>query len=603
MAELLVGERCAVRWPSTLFFIGTYDLAETAREAPGIHRTGGSGVARKDLEEVIVRGAARCTKILRVVSLATGLALGCSGTRGNSSPPTTVSVGPLCVTHDPGPSPLRRLTRTEYAETVAELLGPGVIDGSRLPPGERALGFDNNADVISTSDLLVDAYEDLAEKAGDAVAANLAAFAPCAASAPDTGCANQFIADFGRLAWRRPLTADEQTALAAVFTEGTAAVGFGEGIARVTAVLLASPQFLYRVEVGAGPAADLPNAVALAPNELATRLSYLVWGGMPDPTLRAAADGGRLSTPADLERESRRMLADPRAHAIVATFHAQWMGMDRLGGIDKDAILYPAYTPALAGLFVQESARFVDEVVWNREGTLAALLTAPYTFGDATLAAFYGAAPPAAGGFDLIRPDPTRRAGFLTEGGFLALYGKANQSDPVHRGRFVRERMLCTTLPLPPQNVVIRAPDLDPRSTTRQRFDQHTADPMCGACHALLDPIGFGFEHYDGIGRWRDMEGGQPVDGSGALTGTDVDGAFDGAVALGAKLAASTEVEVCYATQWFRFGYGRGETAADACTLHDLATAFAASKGNVRELLVALTQTEAFRYRRAGDLP
>ena len=552
--------------------------------------------------ETVTR-AALCSECLRIVAAAMVLALGCAGTHGSSPAQPTPSVGPLCVTHDPGPSPLRRLTRTEYAQTVDDLLGPGVLDVSRLPPGERALGFDNNADVISTSDLLVDAYEDLAEQAGDAVAANLSAYAPCAGLAPDSGCAAQFIASFGRLAWRRPLAADEQAALASVFADGAAAVGFGEGIARVTAVLLASPQFLYRVELGAGPAAELPSAVALSPDELATRLSYLIWGGMPDATLRADADAGRLATPADLEREARRMLADQRAHAIVATFHAQWIGVDKLAGIDKDAIVYPAYTPALAALFTQETSRFVDEVVWNREGTLAALLTAPYTFGDATLAAFYGAPPPAAGGFDLIHPDPTRRAGFLTEGAFLALYGKANQSDPVHRGRFVRERMLCTTPPPPPQNIVIRPPDLDPRSTTRQRFDQHTSDPMCSACHTLLDPIGFGFEHYDGIGRWRDMEGGQPVDGSGSLTGTDVDGDFDGAVQLGAKLAQSTDVQLCYATQWFRFGYGRGETTADACTLHDLATAFVAAKGNVRELLVALTQTEAFRYRRAGDLP
>jgi hypothetical protein len=495
------------------------------------------------------------------------------------------------------------LTRVEYARTVDDLFGPGVLDASSLPPGERALGFDNNADVISTSDLLVDAYEDLAERAGDVVAANLSQYVPCAMAAQDSACAAQFVADFGQRAWRRPLDGSEQAALLSVFSDGNAAVGFGEGISRVTAVLLASPQFLYRLEFGAGAATDLAGAVVLSPYELATRLSYLMWGSMPDGALLDAAAGGRLVTPSDLEREARRMLGDARAHDIVTTFHAQWIGLDKLDGIDKDPIVYPLYTPALGDLFAQETNRFVDEVVWNREGTLKALLTAPYTFGDATLATFYGAAPPAGGGFGLLAPAQAQRAGFLTQGAFLSVYGKANQSDPVHRGRFVRERMLCTTPPPPPQNVIIRPPDLDPRLTTRQRFDEHTSSAQCSGCHLLLDPIGFGFEHYDGMGRWRDMEGGQPVDGSGSLTGTDVDGDFDGAVALGAKLAQSTDVQLCYATQWFRFGYGRGETDADACSLHDLATSFVASQGNVRELLIALTQTEAFRYRRAGDLP
>lgn len=532
-------------------------------------------------------------------------AMACSAGKEAAAPEAGVapSAGPLCATRDPGPSPLRRLTRTEYGQTVHDLFGGDVLDLSQLPPGERALGFDNNADVISTSDLLVDAYQDVAAQAGDMLAGNLAQYVPCAMSSADADCAATFAADFGRRAWRRPLDADERAALAAVFAAGTAAGGFSEGIARTTAVLLASPQFLYRLEPGAGATADLPGAVALSPYELATRLSYLVWGSMPDETLFDAAQGGHLAAPDDLEREARRMLNDPRAHTIVSTFHAQWLGLDRLDGLDKDTVVYPMYTPALGAAFAQETNRFVDEVVWNREGTLAALLTAPYTFGDATLAAFYGLPAGTGSGFALLQTGGAQRAGLLTQGAFLSVYGKANQSDPVHRGRFVRERMFCTTPAPPPQNIVIRPPDLDPRLTTRQRFDQHTSDPLCSGCHARLDPIGFGFEHYDGIGRWRDMEGGQPVDGTGSLTETDVDGDFDGAVQLAGRLAQSTEVQVCYATQWFRFGYGRGETDADACTLHDLATAFVAAKGNIRELIVALTQTDAFRYRRVGDLP
>jgi len=489
-------------------------------------------------------------------------------------------------------------------------LGAGLLDSSRLPPDERALGFANNAEVVSTGGLLVEAYTDLAEEAGDVVAANAATYAGCAATTPDAACAATFVASFGRRAWRRPLGADEQAALAAVYAGGAADGGFSEGIARVTAVLLSSPQFLYRLETGtsaatpvATPAADLPDAIALTPNELATRLSYLLWGSMPDATLLDAADAGRLAAPADLAREARRMLADPRARAIVTTFHAQWLGVDQLADASKDHIVYPAYTAELSTAFTRETARFVEKVVFDREGTLGALLSAPYTFGDATLASFYGGtASASATDADLITLPAAQRAGLLTQGAFLSVYGKADQSDPIHRGRFVRERLLCTTPPAPPPNITVRPPDLDPRLTTRQRFAAHTGDPNCSGCHMLLDPIGFSFEHYDGIGHWRDMEGGQPVDSSGALAGTDVDSALDGVVTLAGDLARSTDVQVCYATQWFRFAYGRGETTADACSISDLATAFSAAKGDVRELLVALTQTDAFRYRRAGDL-
>lgn len=547
-------------------------------------------------------------------SLASALS-GCGQGASAPAPPLKI-VAPVCVTRDPGPSPLRRLTRREIASSLDALLGPGVVDASVLPADERAAGFDNNADVMSESPLLAETLADLAAQAGERVAAALPHFVPCAADHADGACAAEFIASFGRRAWRRPLTGDEQAALATVFAAGAAdpsplpaplspgASGFGEGIARVTAVLLGSPQFLYRIELGGPPAPELPDAVALAPHELATRLSYLLWGTTPDDTLLAAADDGQLATRDGVARVARRLLDDPRAHAVTATFHAEWLGLDGLDNLDKDPVVFPAYTPALGERFRQETLRFVDHVVWNQGGTLAALLTSPVTFADSALASFYGAPAPTApdgDGFGTVATDPARRAGLLTQASFLAVHAKPNQTSPVHRGRFVREQLFCTTPPPPPADIEIRPPALDPRMTSRQRFAEHTANSFCQMCHQLLDPIGFGFEHYDGLGHWRDTESGLPVDARGSLTGTDVDGDFDGAVALGERLAGSGRVALCYATEWFRFGYGRGETTADACTVADLANAFAAAKGDVRELLVALTQTDAFRYRRAGQ--
>jgi hypothetical protein len=201
-------------------------------------------------------------------------------------------------------------------------------------------------------------------------------------------------------------------------------------------------------------------------------------------------------------------------------------------------------------------------------------------------------------GFERVSLDPKQRAGLLTQASLLAVNAKPNQSSPVHRGKFVRERLLCQPLPPPPNNVNIQPPDVDPKATTRQKFAQHSSDPYCAGCHKLMDPIGFGFESYDGIGQFRTKDHGLPVDASGELTGTrDSDGKFDGAIELAARLGDSAEVRECVATQWFRFGYGHGEEKADSCAMSQLQDAFRAADYNVKELLVALTRTDAFRYR------
>jgi hypothetical protein len=181
----------------------------------------------------------------------------------------------------------------------------------------------------------------------------------------------------------------------------------------------------------------------------------------------------------------------------------------------------------------------------------------------------------------------------------LAVNSKPNQSSPIHRGKFVRERLLCQTLAPPPNNVNIQPPEVDPSATTREKFSQHSSDPGCAPCHKLMDPIGFGFEGYDGIGQFRTKDHGLPVDATGELTGTrDSDGPFDGAVELAARLGESADVRECLATQWFRFGYGHGEDKDDACAMSQLQDAFRAADYNVKELLVALTRTDAFRYRK-----
>ena len=193
-----------------------------------------------------------------------------------------------------------------------------------------------------------------------------------------------------------------------------------------------------------------------------------------------------------------------------------------------------------------------------------------------------------------------QRSGVLTQASVMTVLATAEHTSPILRGKFVRERLLCEPIPPPPPGVIITPPKVDPKVTAKQRFAQHRADASCAGCHQLMDPIGFGFEHYDGVGRFRTaVDGAFPVDAVGELSGTGAsDGPFDGAVELGARLASSEQVRRCVAAQWFRFALGRSERDGDASSLAAAYQAFEREGFDIRELVVAITRTDAFRHVR-----
>lgn len=508
----------------------------------------------------------------------------------------------------PGPSPIRRMNRFEYDNTVRDLLGDDSRPAQAFPPEEEALGFNNNADALVVTGLLAEHYLTAAE----ALAATATADMPALLGGCDPqvdgedACARRFVTDLGRRAYRRPLEGDEVDALVAVFAGARAEFDFTTAIRLTMTAMLQSPHFLYRVEFGA-PAAEGAEAVKLRPYELASRLSYFLWGTMPDEALMAAAAGGELETREQVATQAQRMLADPRARAVLRDFHGQWLYLSRIEQIEKDPEVFPEFDPALRPLLRAEAEAFVDHVVWDGEGDLDALLLAPYTFMNAALADHYGVGGPAGDALEQVELPQGRASGILTLGGVMAFLAKPNQTSPIHRGKFIRERILCQSVPPPPDNIVITPPEVDPNLPTRDRFKEHSEDPLCGGCHHMLDPVGFGFEHYDSLGRWRDMEAGRPIDASGELTSAVIAGAFDGVPALAEMLVSSPEVESCMARQWFRYAYGRVESLDDQCTLDSLGEGFAASGRRIGDLIIALTQTEAFLSRRAptgegGDL-
>jgi hypothetical protein len=519
------------------------------------------------------------------------------GGPGNSLPPLDDTGGPdrttaACRTIRPGPSPLRRLTRGEYDRTVQDLLGDSRGLARAFPQEEIEHGFDNSAELRSVSDVLSEGYVAAAEQLSAAAVAKLATLVDCdPAKAGEAACLDALLDGFGKRVWRRPLTAEEREHLKKVFADSRSA-GFADGVQGVIEVMLLSPQFLYRVERGVPVAgADYSR---LGHYEMASRLSYTLWGTMPDEALFAAAEAGRLGTRAEIGAQAKRMLDDPRAAAMVTGFAGQWLQLDKLADAEKDVTVYKTYKPELLGLFQRETEAFVDNV-WKTDAKLSSLLTASYTFVNGPLAQFYGITGVSGDAFQKVPAEAGHRAGLLTQASLLAANAAPDQSSPVHRGVFVREQLFCNDLPPPPPEVNANPPALDPKQTTAERFAAHRADPKCASCHELIDPIGLGFEHFDGIGLWRTMEGTKPVDAHGNILGTDVAGPFDGALELADKLARSKDVSACMVTHWFRFGNGRDVGADDACTMETLSGAF--KDGSMRDLLLALVQSDAFLFR------
>jgi len=325
-----------------------------------------------------------------------------------------------------------------------------------------------------------------------------------------------------------------------------------------------------------------------------------LWGSSPDSTLLDAAAKEELQTNDQIAAQARRLLGDPRAHDVVLRFYLQWLGLadSELLGHEFDPM---RCLPADIGkLYTDETMHFLEDVTWQGAGDFHTLLTSHFTWVNEPLAKVYGLPGVSGDAFQRVAVNASQRGGILTQASFLSLTSGATRPNLLRRGIWVLNGMLCSPPPPPPPAVVpeVKPPDnLPANATTRQRFEMHSTDPVCAACHRDIDPLGFAFEHYDAAGLWRDTENGSPIDATGEIFKTDAKGKFNGALELSERLSQSRDVQNCFVGQWMAFAYGRQETPDDACTRRLLQDAFAKSKGNVIELIVALTQTDAFLYR------
>ena len=499
--------------------------------------------------------------------------------------------------HDPL---LRRLTHSQYNNTVRDLLGDHSRPADRFPPEDFVNGFKNQLRTQGMPPLLAEAYSAAAEKlalnafrAGD-----VNGLVPCKPTGSrDAKCRDQFVRAFGGRAFRRPLVEAEFRRYTALFDSQAAQSGrFLDGARIVVEAMLQSPKFLFHVEGHSDYA-------------VASRLSYLLWDTMPDQRVFDAAARGELRSGDGLMRVVKTMLDHPAARQAVDEFFAEWLRFDRVLGSVKDRRRYPEFTPELAAMMVQETRLLLGNLVWN-DGNFMEAFTADYSFLNAELASVYRVPAPS-GEFARVRfPGDVRRSGLLGQASFLTANAGPVETSPTARGIFVREQFLCQHVPNPPPgvNTEVPEPTIEKPLPRRQRMQAHVENPTCATCHRLMDPIGFGLENYDAIGRWRDRELIEfeisrrntaeknvelPIDAAGEIAGI-ANGAFAEPKQIGRLLADSRVCQECIVKQAFRYAFGRLETPGDRETIKTAFAAFRDSGFRFKELLIALVRSPQF---------
>lgn len=498
-----------------------------------------------------------------------------------------------------------RLSNGEYENTTRDLLGLDQVPGlsANFSADQTTSTFTNNGGDLTITAAQWQDFQTAAEELARRATVDTAALTRAAGGALPADDA-ALIAALGRRAWRRPLEAAELDALVTLFGAGptfyAAQPARLAGARVVLEALLQSPYFLYRVELSDTAAGAV---TALTAPELANRLSYALWQSMPDEALLDAAESGALLTADGYLAQVTRLLADPKARDAVRTFHAQLLGQSKYADITRSLTLFPEFSLALRDSMRLEQDALVEDVVFTQQGGLAALLTTPATFVDAPLAKVYRLD----GTFDELTRvtfDDGQRAGLFTQVGFLAANASSTQSDPIHRGVTLNHQVLCANLPAPPNNVPPLPADDGSQKTLRTRITEFTGAGTCGAgCHGtMINPIGFAYEHYDALGRWRDTDNGLPVDAKDSYSFQGQVRSYDGALQLAQTMAAEPMAHGCYAQHWVEFLGGRGLAASDEALIKRLGAR--SHEGlPVTKLLELAVQSTTFKTRPLESQP
>jgi hypothetical protein len=498
----------------------------------------------------------------------------------------------------PAPGGLKRLTVAQYQNTLRDLFGPAIevpadLEPDTLVAGSAAVG----AARVALSTQGVEKFAVAAFALGRAAARDPAfrqRYLGCVSDAiPSPPCIRGFLTAFGRRAWRRPLTRDELDRYARLASR----VPSGDQVAAVIAALVQSPNFLYRSEVGTPDPAD-PTQHRLTGFELASRLSYFLWGAPPDDALLDAAEAGQLATPAGLEAQTRRMLPADRSRATMAAFFVELFRLRRLDKVYESRGKYPQFSPTIAAAMRNETLHVIEEIAFSPGRDFREIFSADFTWVNDELARLYGL--PVTGGTAgdgfrrVVLPAGSGRSGVLAEGAFLTIFAHPTTSSPTKRGKFIRESLLCQAVPPPPPNVETKLPKDDGKTkrTIRQKLEQHRKSPRCNGCHKAMDPLGFAFERFDGIGfaLQHDVTG-APIDSSGEFDGVP----FKDAAGLGALLARSPKIGSCLARSLFRFAVGHLESEGEEPLVEALAQGLERDGYQFDALVANVIKSEGFR--------
>jgi hypothetical protein len=523
------------------------------------------------------------------------LGVGCIGDIGDPGEdgPGGPENGPLICT-DGGVHvarhPLRRLTATQYQNTIRDLFGDADFE-AELDEGEEIISEREVRQLRDGAEVII----------GRSSAWTKTVF-PCdIEGAADQQCLSDFLEGFAARAYRRPLGDDERAELVAVYEETLTIGTFREAMESVLQVVLQSPALVYMFEAGAPDAEPIH---LLTDHEIASRLSYFLWNTTPDDELLAAAAAGDLQDKEGLSTQTKRLLADPRADFAVQHFMSGWMQLD--GGVlhhpleeaEKDPALYPEFDAELVSAMRTETQAFIRRT-FEEEGSFEDLLTARYAYVNGPLATLYGVSGPTdASTWEWVDLDKAQRAGLLTRAAFLTTFSTKNVTAPIRRGVWVLREMLCAGLGDPPPNVNNIPPEggnVDGEElTVRQDVAGKTSSNDCAACHGLINPIGFTFENYDAIGRWQmeEVTSGLPIDASGHLPQSED---ITGAVALSSELAVMDEARNCFAERFYQAAISETLDDADKCSLGAIQERFA-DGGSMRDLVVEIITSDAFRY-------
>lgn len=505
----------------------------------------------------------------------------------------------------------RRLTRAEYDNTMRDLIGIEFHLADLLPAdGAGGEGFDTDGDALFTSAISLEKYLQAANQVVQAVlpdhedslspelreARERILIAQPGADLSSVDAARKVLENFARRAFRRPVNDADLNRFLILFDRAHArGESFTASIRLALKAVLISPNFLFLVE----PEPEQDGVYRLGDYQIATRLSYFLWSSMPDEELFSLARQGKLHDEEVLRAQVLRMLQDPRSIALAENFGAQWLGITSLGVTTRpDPGRFPQFDDELANAERQEAVRFVDSV-FRHDRSLLELIDADYTFVNQKLADLYGIPGVQGGGMRRVELPAGGRGGVLAMAAILTNTSYPLRTSPVLRGKWVLEQLLGERVPPPPPTAgQLPADDHQPDGLSfRQRLERHRSDPQCASCHSRMDPIGFGLENFDAIGRWRTSEAGAPVDAGGVLPdGTRFDGPRELKKAL---LARKDEFLHNFTRKLLGYALGRSLNRFDECVIRDGLNALKGSDNEPAALIETIALSKPFQYRYA----